>query len=104
MDMMKTMGTWERLGHSLADTYHQLFDLDFDQPLPTMPTSQVQLFTAQALTNHYLVALRLRAVDRPVVGHLQRHLDHHRLLLTEFNSNVVRIVDPRDCTYIQRVQ
>lgn len=104
MDMMKPMGTIERLGHNIADTYRQLFDLDFDQPLPTMPAAQVQLFTEQSLRKHLLVALRLRTVERPVVGHLQRRLDDHRLLMTEFNSNVFRIVDDRDCTYVQRVR
>ena len=104
MDMMKPMGTLERIGHSLVGSYRQIFDVDFDQPLPTMPKNQVALFTVQALNKHLIVALRLQAVDHPVIGRFNRQIDTHRLLFAEFNSNVVRIVDDRDCTYIQRVR
>ncbi|MFD1393611.1 hypothetical protein ACFQ3L_08550 [Lacticaseibacillus jixianensis] len=84
----------------LMKTTREFFDLN--EPAKVMPASQVQRFAAQAFSRHYRVALNFQGEEAPLVGHLTRRLTGSRYLLQAYRSNLYRVVDLSQVTYLQR--
>ncbi|MFD1484348.1 hypothetical protein ACFQ5J_03765 [Lacticaseibacillus baoqingensis] len=86
---------------NLIASYQQFFGLE--TPALTMPATQIKLFTQQSLTRHYRVALFFQNEPAPTVGTFIRQLDPQRFLLKAYQSNVYRVVDYAQISFIQRV-
>lgn len=72
------------------------------EPAVVMPTNQLTQFADQAYVRHYRIALNFQGEDEPLVGHLTRRLSGKRYLFQAYRSNLYRVVDLTQITYLQR--
>ncbi|KRN24781.1 hypothetical protein [Lacticaseibacillus camelliae] len=90
----------QSVSHQLIKSTREFFALT--EPAVVMPGKQVNQFAAQAFTRHYRVALNFKGEDEAVVGHLTRRLSGDRYLLQAYRSNVYRVVNLTQVSYLQR--
>ncbi|WP_379887418.1 hypothetical protein [Lacticaseibacillus mingshuiensis] len=85
----------------LARATRQFFALA--TPAAEMPQTQLDQFAAQAFARHYRVALFFRGEEAPLAGTLTRQLTGGRYLFQAYRSNLYRVVQSDQLTYIQKV-
>ncbi|MCI1985628.1 MAG: hypothetical protein LKJ69_02480 [Lactobacillus sp.] len=93
--------TLQTVKANLVASYRQFFALE--DPALSMPATQLQFFTQQSLTRHYRIAAFFKDEQAPIVGTFTRQLDAQRFLLKAYRSNVYRVVDQAQLSFLQRV-
>lgn len=74
-----------------------------ETPTVSMPLNQRQMFITQAFKNHYRVALFFANETEPFVGHLTHALSAERYVVQAYRSNVSRVVDATQLTFIKKL-
>ncbi|WP_239061383.1 MULTISPECIES: hypothetical protein [unclassified Lacticaseibacillus] len=90
----------QSVSHQLIKSTREFFALT--EPAVVMPAAQVSQFADQAFSRHYRVALNFEGEEDALVGHLTRRLSNDRYLLQAYRSNLYRVVDLAQVTYLQR--